>query len=660
MKNQVLFVDDEINFLNSLKRNFRDCEDDWQMTFLNSVEEAIEITSEKKFDVIVSDVKLPGKDGFDLLTKLKHEERSRHWPMLMITGLEDQNLKSHAIKNGATDLLTKPIKFNELKVRLEACLRDKRFIEKIIGTNQKLANENEKGVAILNKTKKKKENYNSLGEKILSNMSHEFRTPLNHIMGYSQILIRKAKNENIEDNIEKDLNAIYKAGQTLLNMVDDILELAKIENKDHELIVQNIPLKSLLEEIEECSDVMFGNSDNKFFIELITNIDVVQIDIIKLKKVLLALIDNANNFTQQGSVLLKISTRNIKNQFSLVFDVIDTGIGISEEQQKIIFKNFVQADMTNTRKYGGLGLGLALSRAYCNLMGGDVSIESNLGSGTKASVVIPIQGDGNEAKENKVDSNSYCSVLAIGIEKILEDSLILPLSLNKNLFFNCSLDDGEKKIKEIKPSLVFFDLGRGETERWKVLTELLTICAGLNIPMITFSRSGNGRIKISLSKGKSGIIKKPFEVEEFRKVILNHPAIKDSSNVLIIDDNPGIKELMKNILEKEKISVNTANNGKEGLESLARYTPDLIILDLEMPVMDGFQFLKAISLDSLLNDIPIIIVSAKELKKADCLNLESEIFSQFIEDLHDQEEIIDAVINLVPNNFKNLTNIRSK
>ena len=159
-------------------------------------------------------------------------------------------------------------------------------------------------------------------------------------------------------------------------------------------------------------------------------------------------------------------------------------------------------------------------------------------------------------------------------------------------------------------------------------------------------------IKISLSKGKSGIIKKPFEVEEFRKVILNHPAIKDSSNVLIIDDNPGIKELMKIILEKEKISVNTANNGKEGLESLARYTPDLIILDLEMPVMDGFQFLKAISLDSLLNGIPIIIASAKELKKADYLNLESKILTKYKEDLYGHEEIIRDVMDLIPNNLE--------
>jgi len=224
--------------------------------------------------------------------------------------------------------------------------------------------------------------------RFLANMSHELRTPLNAIIGYSEMLIEDAEDLGYQEQME-DLNKIQSAGRHLLDLIRDVLDITKIEAGKMQVIPEMFSLRNLLQEVVDTVHPLMEQRQNKFVLEYDEKISDVYADPIRVRQILFNLLSNATKFTEEGTVILSIQQAICKGKPWIICVVKDTGIGISREQQNKLFQAFVQVDDSSTRKYGGTGLGLVISLRFCQLMGGTIAVESELGHGCQFTVSLP-------------------------------------------------------------------------------------------------------------------------------------------------------------------------------------------------------------------------------------------------------------------------------
>ena len=222
----------------------------------------------------------------------------------------------------------------------------------------------------------------------LANMSHELRTPLNAIIGYSELLEEEAADGHPEDLVA-DLQKIRTSGKHLLRLINSVLDLSKIEAGKMTLFVETFDIARLVEEVQTTAAPLFEKKGNRFVVRCEPDLGTLKGDVTKLKQILLNLLSNASKFTENGEVALDVSRISDREGNWITFRVRDTGIGMTPGQLGKVFQAFTQADAATTRKYGGTGLGLALSRRFCQMMGGDVSAESELGKGSAFTVHLP-------------------------------------------------------------------------------------------------------------------------------------------------------------------------------------------------------------------------------------------------------------------------------
>lgn len=225
---------------------------------------------------------------------------------------------------------------------------------------------------------------NKAKSRFLANMSHELRTPLNAIIGYSELLAEDCHSDG-NQAAANDLSKIRTAARHLLNLINEILDLSKIEAGQVQLFVEDVTIGNLLDEVATVIKPLVAERNNRLTVECPVRAESVHTDVVKLRQILFNLLSNAAKFTQNGLINLNIELHG----HWLILAISDTGIGMTPEQQKNLFKPFVQADGSTTRKYGGTGLGLAISKQYCEMMGGTINVSSKTGEGTKFTVCIP-------------------------------------------------------------------------------------------------------------------------------------------------------------------------------------------------------------------------------------------------------------------------------
>ena len=407
-KKNLLFVDDDTHLLSSLRRLLNSHRQEWNMEFVATVEEATSRVHTMNIDVVVSDVSMPGKGGFGFLKELKKNGDTKDIPVVMLTGLEDREFKQEALNLGATDLLNKPIDQEELLSRLKNSLHLKSYFDQIKTFNDELARkveERTENLKTANSNLQKAilvaESANKIKSEFLATMSHELRTPLNAVIGYSDLIMERVSENSPDDEIITDVEKIKKAGLHLLKLVNDILDISKIEAGKTELYYEPCDLSSLVNNVASIIEPTVGKNHNTFSVKFECSPGVILTDQTKLKQVLLNLLNNATKFTREGLVSLTVKQTQSNNQEEYMFEVADTGIGMTPEQLKIIFQNFTQADSSTTRKYGGTGLGLAISKQFCEMMGGDISVESIIGQGSTFKVRIPAKKV-NPQEEKKI------------------------------------------------------------------------------------------------------------------------------------------------------------------------------------------------------------------------------------------------------------------
>lgn len=470
--------------------------------------------------------------------------------------------------------------------------------------------------------------------KFLANMSHELRTPLNGIIGYADLLLEECEDEGNEMMAE-DLTKITQSGSHLLSIINDILDMSKIEAGKMELFVSEFNISDLVEQIKNISQSLADKNNNKIIYEVADGLSSMKGDETRLRQCVVNLISNAVKFTENGTVKVRVESDN-KPDEGLIISVADTGIGMTEKQLQKIFEDFTQADDETTAKFGGTGLGLAITRNLVTMMQGTVGVESTLDVGSTFTISLPRYLEPKQTVSEEIVGDTGPLVLIVDDDLNIHD--LACRILIQNGYRTISATDGSRGIeiaREKNPALILLDIMMPEKDGWEVLKELRNDADLANIPVLVTSVLEEQKTAEAL--GARAYVSKPIDKKQLLDT-LKSLDIESTSKVLIIDDDPDVRELVSRMLQNENIETIEAKNGQEGIKMLEQ-NPDLIILDLEMPVMNGFEFLEQTT-----TNIPIIIFSGLELSKQDVEGLQSQTLGLITKDkLGSGDKLLEAI-----------------
>jgi PAS domain S-box-containing protein len=462
----------------------------------------------------------------------------------------------------------------------------------------------------------------------LANMSHELRTPMNAIIGYSEMLAEDAEDEG-HDEMVPDLEKINAAGKHLLALINDILDLSKIEAGRMDLYLETFDLREMLDEAVATVLPLITKNDNRLETEFEDSLGNVRVDLTKLRQSLFNLLSNAAKFTEGGTITLTADKELRDGAEWLRLSVADTGIGSGEDKLEAVFEEFSQADDSTTRDYGGTGLGLPISRRFCHMMGGDITVVSEPGKGTTFTIELPARVDALEAaKTTAKTEHPEPREVAPGVRPILvvdddpNSRELLQRTLESEGFTVVTAETGEEGLelaRELKPSLMTLDVLMPSMDGWSVLQEVKADPELENIPVMMISIAGDKDLGYTL--GAVECLTKPVDRDRLRQLAGQYATAAGGGRALVVDDDQGIRSLFQRALSEDGWTVDEAENGAIALELAKKNRPDLVLLDLMMPVMDGFEFVMHYRKLEGCRVTPIIVVTAKDLDQSERENL---------------------------------------
>jgi signal transduction histidine kinase/DNA-binding response OmpR family regulator len=458
----------------------------------------------------------------------------------------------------------------------------------------------------------------------MANMSHELRTPLNAIIGYSEML--KDETEGLVDaEVLADLDKIRNAGKHLLALINDVLDLSKIEAGKMKLECENVDLGALLEEVASTIKPMIDRNNNRFELERPATLEPLWADGMRLKQCLLNLLSNASKFTQAGTVTLAVR----REGEDVVLDVRDTGIGIPPEKLDRLFQQFSQVDASTTRKYGGTGLGLAISREFCRLMGGDILVQSTPDVGSVFSIRLPVRGPeapAEPAHPSLPQLQDVPSPMAAGTILVIDDSendrVLLRRYLEREGFDVITAAtgvEGLELLRQHRPIAVTLDIKMDYVDGWTVLAEIRSDAALTGTPVVMVSILNEA--ERSKMMGAAGFLTKPVDRDRLVPLLEQLTGGAPSRAALVVDDDEASRTVLRRTLETKGWEVREAADGRQAMAAVGETRPDLIFLDLMMPQSDGFQVLDHLRANPATADIPVLVVTAKDLTDAERLHL---------------------------------------
>ncbi|MCD4671754.1 MAG: response regulator [Anaerolineaceae bacterium] len=465
---------------------------------------------------------------------------------------------------------------------------------------------------------KEMEEVDRLKSQFLANMSHELRTPLNSIIGFSRVILKGIDGE-INDIQQQDLNAIYHSGQHLLNLINDILDLSKIEAGKMQLSFADVDIREVVTGVMSTAIGLVKDKPIKLETDIAENIPPVHGDATRIRQVLLNFVSNAAKFTEEGFIRVKAyQTSSPDGMPEVMVEVIDTGIGIHEEDQNKLFQAFSQVDDSPTRSTGGTGLGLSISRSFIELLNGRIGIaRSQEGEGSTffftvpvASSFAPLQVDAPDAPQGDAKDNI---ILSIDDEEQIANLYQRYLgNLNYEVIPLSRPNSAVQRAKELKPLAITLDMMMPEKDGWSVLRELKSDPDTANIPVIICSILEEK--EKGLQMGAAAYLVKPFLKEDLISVIEQINPNGKHHKIYVIDDQENDLQLINNVLANDKkLDISMFNNGKDGLEAILQTPPDVIVLDVFLPDNYGFHILEEMSSNNLLKTVPAIILTEADL-----------------------------------------------
>ncbi len=453
----------------------------------------------------------------------------------------------------------------------------------------------------------------------LANMSHELRTPLNAIIGVTEMLLEDARDLDRPDEVEP-LDRVLRAGRHLLALINDILDLSKIEAGKMDLHLDTFPLAPLVEDVIKTIEPMAAKNGNRVAIDLVGDLGEVHADQMRLRQAMLNLTSNACKFTERGTITIKAQSEQRADADWITVAVSDTGIGMNAEQMTKLFKDFSQADASTTRKYGGTGLGLAISRHFCRMMGGDIDVNSKPGEGSTFTIRLPrtVRTEQTEpAEPSLVPAQPGAEPLVLVADDDPTVRELVARHLERAGFAVVTAANGHEALRlarELRPAAVTLDIMMPDLDGWTVLAAMKGDPALAAIPVVLMTIVDQKNRGYAL--GAADYLVKPVDRAKLVETLENICGAS-GGHVLLIDDDDVLRRGVRLALEPSGWQVTEAENGVVALEALAAARPDAIILDLMMPKMDGFEFLDQVRGLLAGQDIPIVVITAKDLTDED-------------------------------------------
>ena len=481
----------------------------------------------------------------------------------------------------------------------------------------------------------------------LANMSHELRTPLNAIIGYSEMLIEETEAEG-HHALTADLRKVQTSGQHLLELINTVLDFSKIESGKMELYLETFSIAELLDEVGAVIRPLADKNENTYRIRIDERLQSMRADQTKVRQSLLNLLSNACKFTSKGTVSLNVQSL---PDDKIAFVVSDTGVGMTPEQISRLFTPFTQADSSTTRRYGGTGLGLTISKKFVEMMGGEIAVESQEGKGTSFTITLPrVVHDGTTQSSRSTDSMpesdaSAGTVLAIDDDPTVHELLRRTLAAHgfrvESAF---SGEEGLRLARKLHPQAITLDVMMPGMDGWTVLLSLKAIPELADTPVVMLTIADNKNLGYSL--GATEFLTKPLDRRRFTSVMLRYKR-KAPHRALIVDDDPASRDMLRRLLEGDHWTVVEAENGRVALSWLAEEDPSVILLDLMMPEMDGFGLLEELHRHDRLRSIPVIVITAKDLTEEDRSRLNGGVARVIEKGAYKRDELLAYVTSVI-------------
>jgi signal transduction histidine kinase len=606
---RILCMDDEQGILDLL--TFELTSHGYQVVTAHDGEEGIEKFKEGKFNIVISDIKMPKLSGLDVLPVLKNIDPNVE--VIMTTGFGTIDMAVESIKNGAYDFISKPYNLDELYSRIEKALEKQKLSSEIVSLKE----------------------LHRLKSEFLANTSHELRTPMNAIIGYTSLLL-----DGIYGNLtEKQQSVLKRVGtnaNNLLHLINNILDISKLTAGKITLYVEEFKLHEAITEVTDAMESLAREKNIFLKVNDFPNNIVMTGDRTRLKQVMINLLGNAIKFTNTGGITVNVDCKQLieptekdksPNISQICISVVDTGIGIKPEFIETIFEEFRQGDASTTREYGGTGLGLTIVKKLAELMGGFVSVTSEVGKGSIFSITLPCRCNDvitmeqvmpGDLQNGSIDAHKKI-ILSIDddpeVHHILKDTLA---QTEYTLVCALNSDEGISMAKQLHPFAITLDILMPHRDGWSTLQALKNDEDTMHIPVIILSVMENKALGFSL--GSADYISKPFE----RKTLIERLGKLSNAStrkVMILDDDKEFNNILRTLLQNAGYRITSIDNGNTALELIKAERPDFVILDLMMPKMSGFEFLQKLQAIPGNEEIRVIIMTAKTLTDQEATEL---------------------------------------
>ena len=486
--------------------------------------------------------------------------------------------------------------------------------------------------------------------RFFANMSHELRTPLNAILGYGEMLAEDCEDLGYEDLLP-DLKKITSAGSHLLSLINNILDISKIEAGRMELYLTSFEIEGMVDTIKDVTGPLAASNDNGFKVNLQDALGSMTQDETKIRQCLTNFLSNGFKFTSNGTVTLDVDTF-FEDEIEMIrFAVTDTGEGMSEEGLSKVFREYEQAERSTSAKHGGTGLGLPITKKLAEMMGGDVTVTSELGVGSVFTLYVPREcpQDFDEVEGgNTIDKLSEEEKIVVLIDDDVAMHDLIRRTLSKIGLKLVGAVDGEKGmqiVREMQPKLLLLDVLMPGRDGWSILKECKSDPQLKDMPVVMVSQLSQDVLSQSL--GADDYLTKPINRDLFLETVSRLISVSDpDGTVLVIDDDADVRDLLSRMLSDAGFEFDTAKDGKEGLEKLAN-NPNLIVLDLEMPRMDGFEFLENYMREvNEAERAPVLVYSGKDLSEVQREMLEKNVAGMVKKDEVSMDELSAMVSNI--------------